>query len=207
MKQLSTCYLTLLIALLAMVSSYGNVSNIIAEPKLESSAETQIILPGSSFHINEGTLTNFSYQDTISFKSNSQLYITGSVTIFISKNSITNAKPVYLKKNKKVFKKANIVVQEKNIVSTSKSQAKKYHSLPKNKETNKVHFIVVSGTTSAPTSVKLYKCSITLQNKTEITSIFRKRKATKKCSSNTAQIAFQKNFTYALFSRPPTSLT
>jgi len=206
MKQLSTRCFSFFIALLAVSNSYGKEINTEIKTALisesENSTETQVIFPADFFYIKEGTVTNLISQELLPQK-NAAIYITGEVEIFIGKNSITNALPVYLSKTKKTAIQS--VPKAKKIARISNATTKLLTAVPKSKNKTPKQF-VISGAT-APTTLKNHKSGFALKNNLiAANSLFRKRKAIKKCACSNTPIAFQKQCTYALFSRPPTSL-
>ncbi|WP_296150425.1 hypothetical protein [uncultured Flavobacterium sp.] len=208
MNQLSKCCISLILVLLAVASSYGKESHIENSTALvlsQTDTETPITLQNNSLYIKEGTITNLEVpasKDTLPEKNSAVLYIAGPAEIYISKNSITNASPVYLKQAKKAIAKSKIEKVEK-ATAVSKNDTALFHALPKSKEKTTAQF-TASVASPSPTTLKSNKNNILLCKNTVAPSIFRKRKASRRCLCSKAPKAFQKLKTYSLFSRPPT---
>lgn len=208
MKQLSKCCASLILVLLAVASSYGKESHtktITALVLSQTDTEIPITLQDNSLYIKEGTITNLeapASKDILPEKNSAVLYSIGPAQIYISKNSITNASTVYLNHAKKAIIK-NKIAKAAKAPTVSKNDTALFHALPKSKQKTAPQF-VVSVVAPSPTTLKNTKNSIFLYKNAMSYSIFRKRKAYRRCLCSNAPKAFQKLKTYVLFSRPPT---
>lgn len=222
MKKLFTYYF----ALFAFVASASNgLGNMVSEEdfsildtlaieesfQIENNPQTFYISPETSITIQEGTITNFplsgtSKKATKVFKNTEAVfYIASEVIFFMESNAITNAVVIYKKSLKKNMPIAGI--KQKN----GKIAIPRVEILQVSTANNPEKFserILISVAVSNPISLKDAK------GKTAIVSvvstfafIYRKRKSTRNCYCQNSLKVFSNTSAYALFSRPPTSLT